>query len=67
LVELIVVLTILSVLATVSYMSFQSSVVSSRDSARVSDIKSIIQALEFQRYLERRYVPPDDGVNITHL
>jgi len=48
LVELIVVITILAVLATVAFISFQGYTTQSRDTVRLTDMKSITQALHLQ-------------------
>lgn len=65
LVELIVVITILAVLATVAFISFQWYTVSSRDTVRLSDMKSISQALNLQVTQSKNLPSWQDMVNVT--
>jgi len=65
LVELIIVISILAVLTTVAFVSFKWYSQSSRDSVRVSDMKSIETALDLYILKNSKYPKPDDNVNIT--
>ncbi|MDD2487196.1 MAG: prepilin-type N-terminal cleavage/methylation domain-containing protein [Candidatus Gracilibacteria bacterium] len=66
LIELIVVIAVVSILTTVSFFSFQGSVVNSRDSARKTDMTNIKVALK--SYKEKNgYVPdPSEMFSITN-
>lgn len=66
LVELIVVITILSVLGTIAFISFQWYALSARDSARLSDIRSIISSIEFYKTEHDAYPTPSSNFNITY-
>lgn len=65
LVELIVVITILAILATLWFISFQWYVVSSRDTVRVSDIKSIEKSLWLYALKESTFLEPVESVTFT--
>ncbi len=66
LVELIVVITILAVLATVAFISFQGYTSSSRDTKRLTDIKSIYSALNYYKISKSDTYPlPGKKVDIT--
>lgn len=66
LVELIVVITILAVLATVAFISFQGYTSSSRDTKRLTDIKSIYSALNYYKISKSDTYPiPGNKINIT--
>ncbi|MDQ7009185.1 MAG: type II secretion system protein, partial [Candidatus Gracilibacteria bacterium] len=63
LVELIVVITILAILATVGFVSFSGYLAGTRDVNRVSQLKSMSDALEL--YRTKKDLPtPDDFVEI---
>ena len=64
LVEMVVVITILSILATLGYLSFQWSAQSSRDSARLADIKSIEKALSVYTLQNWKYPTPENKIDI---
>ena len=66
LVELIVVITILSVLATVAFISFQWYAASSRDSVRLSDIKSMEKVINLYRLTNSKYPTPNAETSITY-
>lgn len=66
LVELIVVITILSVLATVGFISFQWYTSSSRDSVRLTDVKSIEKLNWVYKTTQGVYPVPNDSQNITY-
>ena len=66
LVELIVVITILSVLATVAFISFQWYAASSRDSVRLSDLKSMEKVINLYRLTNSKYPTPNAETNITY-
>lgn len=66
LVELIVVITILAVLATVAFVSFQWYAMSARDSARLSDLKSMTKVLELYNVRNGKYSYPDMKTNVTY-
>ncbi len=65
LVELIVVITILAVLATVGFISFTWYTQSARDSARVTDIRTIEKALVFYQTQNNIFPDPSDFENIS--
>ncbi len=65
LVELIVVITILAVLATVAFISFQWYASSWRDSVRLTDMKSITQALNLQLTQNKNIPDWKNMVNVT--
>ncbi|MDQ7022778.1 MAG: fibrinogen-like YCDxxxxGGGW domain-containing protein [Candidatus Gracilibacteria bacterium] len=63
LVELIVVITILAILATVGFVSFSGYLAGARDTNRVSQLKSMSDALEL--YRTKKDLPiPDDKVDV---
>ncbi|MDQ7022877.1 MAG: prepilin-type N-terminal cleavage/methylation domain-containing protein [Candidatus Gracilibacteria bacterium] len=63
LVELIVVITILAILATVGFVSFSGYLAGTRDVNRVSQLKSMSDALEL--YTTKKSLPiPDNKVDI---
>jgi prepilin-type N-terminal cleavage/methylation domain-containing protein len=64
LVELIVVITILAILGTIAFLSFQSYLSSSRDSTRVSDVRSMMLSLETTRIKNGAYPEPDDFFSV---
>ncbi len=64
LVELIVVITILAVLATVAFISFQWYATESRDTVRLTDIKSIQQAFNLNIARDK---PLPDGQNMVNI
>ena len=65
LVELIVVITILAVLATVGFISMMWYAQSSRDSVRLTDLKSITKAFEVKRTKDEVLPLPDQKIDIT--
>ena len=65
LVELIVVITILAVLATVAFISFQWYTTQSRDTVRLTDMKSITQALHLQVTQNKDLPDWQDMVTVT--
>lgn len=65
LVELIVVITILSILATLAFISFQGFTVSSRDSARLSNITWLHRLLDYYKLKNDRYPNPDNAIALT--
>ena len=65
LVELIVVITILAVLATVAFISFQWYTTQSRDTVRLTDMRSIIQALNLQMTQNKDLPEWENMVNVT--
>lgn len=66
LVELIVVITILAILATIGYTSFQWYKVSSRDSVRLSDIKSMEKILDLYEIKKWKYPLPVSPQTVTY-
>lgn len=66
LVELIVVITILSVLWTISFISLQSYGSNARDSATLSDLKSVEKWLEFSLLKYGKTILPDEKVDINY-
>ena len=67
LVELIVVITILAVLWTIAFVSFQWYAKSSRDSARISDLKSIEKVLALHKIESWFFPNADNSVPVTYL
>lgn len=65
LLELVVVLTIVSVLSVVGLASYSSYAISSRDSARVMDLKNITKTLEYYAIEHNNYPLPTDSVAVT--
>ena len=65
LVELIVVITILAVLATVWFISMTGYSRDSRDSVRLTDLKSITKAFEIQKTKDIKLALPDKKVDIS--
>lgn len=65
LVELIVVITILAVLATVGFISMTGYSRDSRDSIRLTDLKSITKAFEIQKTKDIKLTLPDKKVDIS--
>lgn len=65
LVELIVVITILAILGTIWFISLQWYSLSARDSARISDLNTIAQWLEYHKLQEWVYPFPTDSYDIT--
>lgn len=65
LVELIVVITILAVLWTIAFVSFQWYALSSRDSARITDLKSIQRVLSLYKISSWVYPAPSNSTNIV--
>jgi len=59
LVELIVVITILVILGTIAFIQLGGFASSARDSARVSDMNSIMQGLELVLVKNGVVIPPD--------
>jgi hypothetical protein len=64
-VELIVVITILAILATVWFVSFQWYWVSSRDSVRLADMRSIEKWFSIKLTRGEQLPIPDDKIDIT--
>jgi prepilin-type N-terminal cleavage/methylation domain-containing protein len=64
LVELIVVITILAVLATVGFISMTGYSQNSRDSVRLSDIKSITKTFEIQKTKDVKLPLPEYKIDI---
>jgi len=64
-VELIVVITILAVLWTISFLSFQSYTLHSRDVVRISDLNNIKSTLEYAQLELGVYALPDNSTDIT--
>jgi prepilin-type N-terminal cleavage/methylation domain-containing protein len=62
--ELIVVITILTVLSTLGFLSFVSYTVETRDTARITDVKSIETTLDFFHAYAAKYPSPTSGVDI---
>ncbi len=58
LVELIVVITILAILSTVAFVSFQWYAQLSRDSVRLSDMKSMEKVLKLYHLTQWEYLDP---------
>jgi prepilin-type N-terminal cleavage/methylation domain-containing protein len=65
LVELIVVITILAVLGTIAFVSFQGYTTSARDSVRISDLKVIQKALEFELTKNDILPHPDNYITLS--
>ncbi len=65
LVELIVVITILAVLATVAFISFQWYTTQSRDTVRLTDLKSIQQALSLHIARDKSLPEGQNMMNIS--
>jgi hypothetical protein len=65
LVELIVVITILAILATVAFVSFQWYWVSSRDSVRLADMRSIEKWFSIKLTKGEQLPIPDEKIDIT--
>lgn len=65
LVELIVVISILAILGTIAFMSFNSYFWKTRDSVRVTDLKSIQEWLTIHMVKAWTYPLPDDNIEIT--
>lgn len=66
-VELIVTITVLSILGTISFLSFNSYVASSRDSKRIIDLESISASLEiFYKKNNGIYPKPSDAIIISY-
>lgn len=65
LVELIVVITILAVLWTLAFISLQWYALASRDAVRISDMTTIIKALEFERAKNNIVPGPDSIITLT--
>ena len=66
LIELIVVITILAILWTIAFMSFIWYSVTSRDSLRISDIKTMKTWLELYHLQVWKYPEPSNGTDITY-
>lgn len=66
LVELIVVVTILIVLSTISFVSYQNSLLDARNSVRISDMSNIKMALKNHKLKNWSYPLPWDPINITN-
>lgn len=64
LVELIITITILGILATIAFVSFQNYFWSSRDSVRVSDIKTIHNGLSIYKVKSWKSLLPDEYITI---
>lgn len=65
LVELIVVISILAILGTIAFMSFNSYYWKTRDSVRVSDLKSIHEWLTIHMVKAWTYPMPDNYIEIV--
>lgn len=66
LVELVVVVMILAILSTLAFVSYNWYSSQARDSKRMSDIKSLQWALEFQYIKNYSYPNPDNYQNISY-
>lgn len=66
LVELIVVITIVAILWTLGFLSSKDVIKKARNSARVSDLSSMKQALSITFTRDNRYPSPDSSVNISY-
>ena len=66
LVELIVVITIIAILWTIAFISLQWYSVSSRDSARISDLSTIKSSLELFSLDAWKYPNTTDWFNVTY-
>lgn len=64
LVELIVVITIIAILWTIGFLSYGSYAASSRDSNRITNLRTIEKQLSLQYAKTWRYVPPENSVEI---
>ncbi|MDD5198145.1 MAG: prepilin-type N-terminal cleavage/methylation domain-containing protein [Candidatus Gracilibacteria bacterium] len=65
LVELIITISILVILGTISIVSIQNFYESSRDSVRVSDLKSLHQGLSLFQIKSGIYPLPEDSIEVT--
>ena len=59
------VISILAILGTISYVYFQGYVKSSRDSSRVTNLKSVETALKTKLATSGRLPQPDNAASIT--
>ncbi len=66
LVELIIALTILMILWIISFISIQWYTQRARDASRISDIQTIVKALEVQKIKSNNYPIPTDGIEVTY-
>ncbi len=66
LVELIVVIAILVILSTVGFVGYSQYSVSSRDGARVSDMKTIYSALKIVQSKTGQNPTPDNALQINN-
>ena len=64
LVELIIVITILAILSTIAFVSFQNYTTQSRDTNRITTIKSIEKWLQITNSITSTYPTPDLKVDI---
>ncbi|MDD2871020.1 MAG: InlB B-repeat-containing protein [Candidatus Gracilibacteria bacterium] len=66
LVELIIVIAILAILGTIAFISLQGYSTQARDSARISDMSSIVTSLELFNLDAGKYPLPTDWTDITY-
>lgn len=66
LVELIVVITILTILGTIGFLSFKNYAQSARNSARISDLKTIEKSMGLLETEWTRFPIPNNPINITY-
>lgn len=65
LIELLVVITVLIILGAIAYFSFHKYTTHTRDSVRITDIKTLKTSLELYHIQTWRFPKPDKSKNIT--
>ena len=65
LVELVVVIVILAILTTIGFIAYSEHTASARDSARLSDMESIVNGLNIEKTDTSKNPLPDSPVSIT--
>jgi prepilin-type N-terminal cleavage/methylation domain-containing protein len=65
LIELVVVVTIVGVLAIFGFISYSSYAIEARDTARVTDLKTIAKTLEYFEIEHNSYPLPSSSTGIT--
>jgi len=64
-IEIIIVIIILAILWTIAFFSYDKYATYSRDSVRISDIKSLKTTLELYHMEASKFPKPDDYTEIT--
>ena len=66
LVELVVVITILAILGTIGFLALQGKAGNARDSARISDLRTVQSGLANYSVSAGSYPTPDNAVALTY-